>query len=237
MPDRSSCEPLFLTPFTAPRPPANPLIFVVDDDEAIRDSLAMLLETAGYQVSTYASAPEFLNHANQEAVGCVLVDIRMPEMNGLDLLKEMRQKASPLPVIMITGHGDVALAVAALKGGAVDFLEKPFDPERLLESVGEAVAQRNFTHRQQIEVREILARMSLLTPREREVLDLVAAGLANKVVANRLNISSRTVEIHRARVMEKMAARHVSDLVRMSLRVASSGLPIPSASGENEGAG
>lgn len=202
----------------APDTGFEPTIFVVDDDEAIRDSLNLLIETAGYAVQTFPAAEPFLASYNPEIPGCLLVDVRMPGMSGLDLLRELRRRDSALPVVVITGHGDVSMAVTALKAGAHDFIEKPFNAAALMDSLREALNRQDRERRDRLELRDLLERIELLTPREREVMDLVVAGHPNKVIAIRLNISSRTVEIHRARVMEKMRARNLSELVRMVLR-------------------
>jgi two-component system response regulator FixJ len=194
-----------------------PVVFVVDDDAAVRDSLVMLLRVAGYQVEAFGSAVRFLSDAQPKTGDCLIADIRMPEMDGLTLQQELLRRGSKLPVIIVTGHGDVPLAVQAMKSGAVDFLEKPFAREALLAAVkrglegaaGLAVPDKS---RQEIE-----SRVALLTDREREVYERVVAGKQSKEIAFELGASPRTIEIHRARVMQKMQARTVQDLVRMAL--------------------
>ena len=194
------------------------LVHVVDDDPGVRDSLAFLLQSAGLAVRTYDSAAAFLAVAPGLASGCVLTDIRMPgEMDGLALQRHLAALGGSLAVVVMTGHGDVPIAVEALKAGARDFLEKPFDEERLLAVVREALAA---SQRAQEEVQAsagIAARLATLTPREREVLQKLVAGLPNKTIAYDLGTSPRTVEVQRARVMEKMGARSLAELVRMVL--------------------
>lgn len=196
-----------------------PVVHVVDDDGAIRDALVLLLEAAGHAARAHADAASFLAALEPNQPGCVVADVRMPGMSGLDLMRHLTQSRVELPVIIITGHADVAMAVEALKAGAADFIEKPFDEDVLLSAVARALdrGERAFRERRQLD--EIVARAATLTPREREVMDLVVLGMPNKAVAVELEISSRTVEIHRARVMEKMGAASLSDLVRMALRL------------------
>lgn len=194
-----------------------PTIYIVDDDQAVRDGLTALLSVNGFTLQTFDSAERFLAAIDPSATGCAILDIRMPGMNGLDLQGELKRRGIALPVIIITGHGEVPLAVAALKAGAVDFLEKPFDSDALLASIGDGL-RRNASTRPSPFDREIIAdRLAQLTPREREVMDLVVAGHPNKVVANRLGIAVRTVEIHRAKVMDKSQARNLSELIRMAM--------------------
>lgn len=196
-------------------------VFIVDDDPAVRAGLAALLTVKGYAVASFESAEAFLAAGRESGVGCLLADVRMPGMSGLDLQRELRKRGSGLSVVVITGHGDVPLAVAALKAGAVDFLEKPFDREALLAAVEEGLARsaaRAATGAAgSLDHAAALARIADLTPREREVMDLVVQGLPNKVVADRLQVAMRTVEVHRARVMEKTGARNLSGLVRIAI--------------------
>ena len=194
-------------------------VFIVDDDEAVRAGLGALLTARGFDVRSFESAETFLSAPPAKANACLLLDVRMPGMSGLELQRELKGRGIALPIIMITGHGDVPMAVAALKGGAVDFLEKPFDADVLLAAIDEAF-RRVSTPAGRLPAGEVLAQnVAQLTPREREVMDLVVAGLANKAIATRLRIALRTVEIHRSRVMEKMGARHLSELVRMAIRL------------------
>lgn len=197
-------------------PEPRPTVHVVDDDAAVREALALLLDTAGMHAIAHASAREFLASANLAGPGCAVVDVRMPGMSGLELQEELNRRGAGLPVVLITGHGEIRMAVAALKAGAVDFLEKPFDEDLLLAAVREAVGRAG-RQTSGSAADTLRARRDQLTPREREVMELVVAGHPNKVVGTRLGISARTVEIHRARVMEKMGARTLSELVRMAL--------------------
>jgi two-component system, LuxR family, response regulator FixJ len=192
-------------------------VHVVDDDEAVRHSLAFLLETAGIEVQTYDSAVAFLKVAPEVRVGCVITDVKMPDMSRIDLLRRLKELKIEAPVIVITGHGDVPLAVEAMKIGAADFLEKPFDDEALLASVRSALDSQDRNRQRQAERAEIAARLAALSNRERDVLDGLVAGQANKQIAFDLGISPRTVEIYRANLMTKMAAASLSDLVRMAL--------------------
>jgi len=189
---------------------------VVDDDADVRDSLRALLESHEYAVETYDSAKSFLRSLNP-AGNCAIVDIRMPEMDGLELQSEMARTGIDLPVIVITGHGDVPLAVRAMKAGAADFVEKPFSDDVLLDSIRRAL---RIGHQARVRRAEVAAARSLiaaLTPRERNVLDRLIAGRSNKATASELGISPRTIEIHRAHIMDKMNARSLSDLVRIAL--------------------
>jgi two-component system, LuxR family, response regulator FixJ len=206
-----------------------PLVHVVDDDASLRDSLALLLESAGFRVRTYDSATSFLAAAQDRGVSCVLTDVQMPELNGLELQRRMSALGIGLPVIVMTGHGDVPIAVQALKAGATDFLEKPFEDEQLLSAVKGAIAASKQSRDEAAAVADIAARLVTLTPREREVLERLVAGLPNKTIAYDLGSSPRTVEVHRARVMEKMGARSLAELVRMTIAVERSGSEKPTA--------
>lgn len=191
-------------------------VHIVDDDEAIRDSLSLLLGGAGFSVATYPSAEAFLTMAAQGA-GCLVIDVRMPGMGGLELQQELVHRGRRIPVIVITGHADVPLAVQAMKAGAVDFVEKPFEEATIVGAIRRAFDLGLETARAEAAGAEIGQRLQSLTAREREVLDALVAGKPNKIIAYDLSISPRTVEIHRARVMDKMQARTLSDLVRMAL--------------------
>jgi two-component system response regulator FixJ len=196
-----------------------PTVFVVDDDDAVRDSLTILLESAGYRAEPYGSGRALLEAVGPQARGCIIADVRMPGMDGLELQQALAQRGVGLPVIIMTGHGDVPIAVRAMKAGAVDFVEKPFAEDAMLSAVAAAM-QREQQASRGSGVRldaAALERLSQLTPRERDVLEALVSGHPNKVIAHRLQISPRTVEIHRARIMEKMAARSLSHLVRVSL--------------------
>jgi two-component system, LuxR family, response regulator FixJ len=195
------------------------LVHIIDDDDALRESLAFLLRTAGIEGKTYASAKTLLEALPDLSLSCIITDVRMPDMSGIDLLRRLKELRIVVPVIVITGHGDVALAVEAMKIGAVDFLEKPFDDEVLLASVEAALRQRGGQAKRDSERAEIDNRLAALSPRERDVLGGLVAGRANKQIAFDLGISPRTVEIYRANLMNKMQAGSLSDLVRMALVV------------------
>jgi len=196
-----------------------PSVFVVDDDAAVRDSLRMLLKSVGLPVEVFESGQEFLDADRDDRPGCLVLDIRMPGMSGLELQVKLNERHSILPIIFITGHGDVPMAVEAMQAGAVDFIQKPFRDQDLLDRINQALDKDAGSRRMLAERNMIRKRLESLTPREREVLDLVVAGKANKVIAGDLNLSQRTVEIHRARVMEKMEAHSLAHLVRMVLAV------------------
>jgi two-component system, LuxR family, response regulator FixJ len=197
--------------------PADGVIYIVDDDDAVRDSLSVLLEANGYTVRAFASAPEFLVAAPTLRPGVLIADIRMPEMDGLELQQRLIERSLAFPLIVITGHGDVPLAVRAMKAGALDFIEKPFGAETIFNSAAAALAR--VAERDEPDPIGVTAasRLAELTPREREVLEGLLAGFPNKTIAYDLAISPRTVEIHRARVMAKMGARSLSELVRLGL--------------------
>jgi two-component system response regulator FixJ len=193
------------------------VVHVIDDDEAVRQSLAFLLGTVGMEVRTHDSAVAFLKVAPTLKAGCVITDVRMPGLSGVELLRRLRELKLGIPVIVITGHGDVPLAVEAMKIGAVDFLEKPFDDEVLLASVRSALNRLDQDLKRQSERSDIEGRLATLSNRERDVLQGLVAGLANKQIAYDLGISPRTIEIYRANLMSKMQAGSLSDLVRMAL--------------------
>jgi two-component system response regulator FixJ len=192
-------------------------VHVIDDDDALRESLAFLLRTARIDVESYTSAAAFLEALPSLQPSCVITDVRMPGMSGIDLLRRLRELKIDVPVIVITGHGDVPLAVEAMKTGAVDFLEKPFDDEVLLASVRSALKRQDGETRRNTERAEIEGKLAALSNRERDVLGGLVAGRANKQIAFDLGISPRTVEIYRANLMNKMEAGSLSDLVRMAL--------------------
>ena len=197
--------------------PDSIVVHVIDDDEAVRDSLQFLLASAKLRVATYDSATAFLAALPQIKGGCVVTDVRMPQMTGIELLRRLKTTGVELPVIVMTGHGDISLAVEAMKEGAADFLEKPYDDETLLKAVRIALDRYTRDAKREAEKAQIRERLGLLSQREREVLEGLIAGNANKVIAADLKISPRTVEIYRAHVMTKMSANSLSDLVRMSL--------------------
>ena len=192
-------------------------VFVVDDDRAVRESLALLVQSVGLEVETFAGAGEFLDAYRPDRRGCLITDIRMPGMSGLELQERLTADGYHIPVIVLTGFGDVPAAVRALKGGAVDFVEKPFNPQALLDLVQQAIVRDTDLREQAAREADVAERMALLTPREQEVMALVVAGKANKVVAIDLAISERTVELHRGRIMKKMQARSLAELMRIVL--------------------
>jgi len=192
-------------------------IYVVDDDDGMRRALNTLLSTIGYNIAVFADPSEFLAQFDPGAPGCLVLDIRMPGMSGLELQQRLNRMGSMLPVIFITGHGDVPMAVQAMKEGALEFIQKPFRDQDLLDRINHAL-QQDAENRSTVARRaEVLRRLETLTPRERQVMDLVVEGAANKVIAIDLGLSERTVEIHRAKVMEKMGARSVAHLVRLHM--------------------
>jgi FixJ family two-component response regulator len=199
------------------RRPTPPTVFVVDDDEGVRDSLRFLLKSVGLATKTLASAGEFLAGYDIHQPGCLVLDVRMPAMSGLELQQQLNVRGAMIPVIFITGHGDIPMAVEAMQHGAFDFLQKPFRDQDLIDRLQKALA-KDAENRAELKQREqIRSRFESLTPREREVLALMVRGLPNKIMAAELGVSQRTVEIHRARVMEKTAAGSLAHLVRMHL--------------------
>lgn len=195
-------------------------IFLIDDDQAVRDSLSFLLETTGFAVKSYPSAGAFLSAGLPDGAGCVITDVRLPGIDGLELQCRLAQAGCTLPVIVITGHSDVPMAVQALKNGAMDFLEKPFDGDALLETVRRAVEASRAASEHEASVHAARERLARLTAREREVLDALVSGQANKEIARVLGVSPRTVEVHRARVMEKLDANSLAELVHLTLAAA-----------------
>ena len=199
------------------------VVHVVDDDDAVRRSLALLLVSFGYGTETYASAEAFLAAVGRARAGCVIVDIRMPGMGGLELQEELHRRGCTMPVIVVTGHGDVGLAVRAMKAGAIDFVEKPYSDDELMRAVSFAFVRFEDARQHQAQIAAAEARIGALTPREKDVLKLLVAGRPNKVIAHELGISPRTVEIHRANVMEKLDCRSLAEAVRLSLAANFSG--------------
>lgn len=195
--------------------PVNPVVHIVDDDEAVRQSLAFMLGSVGLPIRLYESAKEFLEALDPSLCGCLVTDVRMPEMTGIELLSRIKDRMPLLPAIVITGHGDIALAVEAMKAGAVDFIEKPFEEEVLLKAVEAALDKAGGESDGQLP--EVLSRLATLSERERQVLEGLVAGQANKVIAAAHGISPRTVEVYRANVMTKMQAKSLPELVRMAV--------------------
>jgi two-component system, LuxR family, response regulator FixJ len=194
---------------------ANPIVHIVDDDEAVRQSLAFMLSSAGLAVRLYESAKAFLDGLDATQCGCLITDVRMPEITGIELLHRLKERAPGLPAIVITGHGDVPLAVEAMKAGAIDFIEKPFDEEAILNAVKTALAKTG--EEPDGDLAEVSARLQTLSERERQVLEGLVAGQPNKVIAAAHGISPRTVEVYRANVMAKMQAKSLSELIRMAI--------------------
>jgi len=192
-------------------------VFLVDDNQAVRETLCLILETAGMKVESYPSARAFLQSYQPEQPGCLVLDVRMPEMTGLELQEKLRDQQIAIPIIFITGHGNIPMSVQAIKAGAIDFLEKPFRKQVLLERVNEALAYDAQLRRNHAEKIEIMERFERLTPREQQVMELVVTGYSNKEIAKSLQVSHRTVDIHRAHVMDKMAAGSLADLVAMAV--------------------
>jgi two-component system response regulator FixJ len=195
------------------------IVHVVDDDAPLRTALSLLLDSTGHTVRSHASGEALLETIDPDSAGCIVADVRMPGMSGLDLQRALNERGIDVPLIIITGHGDVPMAVQALKGGAADFLQKPFDETVFLSSVDAALGRAGASRDERITVRALRARAELLTPREREVMHQVVEGLGNQAIAEALGISVRTVEAHRAAVMLKMQANRISDLVRMALQL------------------
>jgi len=200
-----------------------PTVCIVDDDKAVRDSLQWLVESVGLKAKTYESAQRFLEEVGQEDCGCAVVDIRLPGMSGLDLQDRLNERGLEIPTLIITGHADVPVAVRAMKAGAVDFIEKPFSNQMLLDRIRDALEQDDVHRAEAAEVEEVEKRLARLTPREYEVMQLVVQGRLNKQIAGDLGLSHKTIEVHRAHVMEKMEAETLAELVRMAVAVENAG--------------
>jgi len=198
--------------------PHESTVYVIDDDPAMRDSLEFLLDSAGFKVTLFETATNFLERLPELPFGCVVSDVRMPGIDGMDLLRQLKSNRTSLPVIIMTGHGDIPLAVEAIKLGALDFLEKPFEDERLVGAIRGALKRGADAARSDSEASDLAARIASLSPRERQVMDGLVAGLSNKLIARDYDISPRTIEVYRANVMTKMQARSLSELVRLALR-------------------
>jgi two-component system response regulator FixJ len=193
-------------------------VYVIDDDEAMRDSLNFLLDSAGLEVTLFENAQQFLDALPRLDFGCVVSDVRMPGIDGIELLKRMKAGQSKFPILIMTGHGDVPLAVEAMKLGAVDFLEKPFEDDRLTSMIEAAIRQAKPTVKDDAVTQDIAARIATLSPRERQIMEGLIAGLSNKLIARDYDISPRTIEVYRANVMTKMQANSLSELVRLAMR-------------------
>lgn len=194
----------------------NATVFIVDDDEAMRDSLGLLMKSVGFDYEAYSNAQEFLDKYEAGRSGCLLLDVRMPGISGLELQTKLKAMSRHLPILFITGHGDVQMAVEAMKMGAVDFFQKPFRDQKLLDRIGQILEQEEYEQQKRLEYQQVSSRLDTLTAREREIMDLVADGVGNKVIAGNLNISQRTVELHRAHIMQKMQANSLAQLVQMA---------------------
>jgi FixJ family two-component response regulator len=199
----------------------DPIVFVIDDDRMIREGLQSLIKSVGLRVETFASAQDFLGAKRPDALACLVLDVRMPGLSGLDLQLKLRDGGIPIPIIFITGHGDIPMSVRAMKEGAHEFLTKPVRGQDLLDAVHKAIASDRSLRQERQESKEIRERFDSLTPREKEVLDLVVAGLLNKQIADQLGMSELTVKTHRAHVMEKTQAESLAHLVRMSEKLKS----------------
>jgi FixJ family two-component response regulator len=193
-----------------------PIVFVVDDEPAVGVSIKRLLQTVGLEARHFTSASEFLRAKRPDTPGCIVLDVRLPDLSGLDLQQELAKANVDLPVIFVTGHADIPMTVRAMKAGAVEFLTKPFRDQELLEAVQRAISRHRQTRDQRASMRVLQSRYELLTPREREVYPLVASGLLNKQVAAELNASEKTIKVHRGQLMQKMEAHSLSDLIRMA---------------------
>jgi two-component system response regulator FixJ len=198
--------------------PVEGLVYVIDDDPAMRDSLDFLLDAAGLKARLFESAVSFLEALPELGPGCIVSDVRMPNLDGLELLKRLRETNKALPIIIMTGHGDIPLAVEAMKLGAIDFIEKPFEDDRLIGTITAALSGAAQRHKGDAVTADIASRIASLSPRERQVLDGLVAGLSNKLIARDYDISPRTIEVYRANVMTKMQASSISELVRFAIR-------------------
>jgi len=194
----------------------NPVVFIVDDDSSVRRSLERLIQSVGLSAKSFASAAQFLQSGHGQETGCLILDVRMPEISGLELQDKLAVAGVQLPIVFVSGHGTVPMSVRAMKAGALDFLQKPFDEQDLLDAVYRAIDRCRQQQAQREELKELEARIRTLTPKEHEVFALVITGLPNKNIADRLNTAEKTVKVHRASIMKKMCAQSVADLVRMA---------------------
>lgn len=199
--------------------PTDPIVFVVDDDPSVREALSSLIRSVGLRVETFASAQDFLHHQRPEAAACLVLDVRMPGMSGLDLQRELANAGERIPIIFITGHGDIPMTVFAMKAGAVEFLPKPFRDEDLLDAIRQALKRDQVARRERAELTGIQEKYNTLTSREREVMALIVRGMLNKQIAAELGITEMTIKVHRHNIMQKMEAKSLPELVRMVERL------------------
>ena len=205
-----------MTDHQSPITEVKPTVFIIDDDASIRKSLSRLLRSAGHTTETFASAEEFLGREHFNGIGCLLLDVKMPGLSGMDLQEELGQADCSMPIIFITGHGNIPMGVQAMKRGAVDFLTKPFDDEELLQAVKKAIEKDREAKTERAEVHDLRRRIELLTPREKEILRYVITGMLNKQIALKFGIAEKTIKVHRSRIMEKLRVDSVADLVRLA---------------------
>ena len=196
--------------------PVVPTVFVVDDDTSVRTALRRLIQSLGFQVKTFDSAQSFLKHGPHDEPACLVLDVRMPGMSGIELQQQLAGAELGMPIIFITGHGSIPLSVQAMKAGALDFIEKPFEDQKLIDAINLAIKKNKKFRTQQAEIKDLQRRVDSLTPREHEVFSLVVSGMLNKQIAYDLGLSEKTVKVHRARAMDKMKAKSLADLVRMA---------------------
>ncbi|MGD9333551.1 MAG: response regulator transcription factor [Desulfobacterales bacterium] len=199
--------------------PGEATVFVVDDDASIRTALKRLIKSLGFKVKTFDSAQAFLKNGPHDGPACLVLDVRMPEMSGIELQEQLTNTGLGMPIIFITGHGNIPMSVNAMKAGAVDFIEKPFEDQKLIDAINTAIKKNKKFRTEQAEIKDLQQRVDSLTPREHEVFILVVSGMLNKQIAFDLGMSEKTVKVHRARVMDKMKAKSLADLVRMAERV------------------
>jgi FixJ family two-component response regulator len=196
--------------------PVVPTVFVVDDDTSVRTALKRLIQSVGFQVETFDSAQAFLEHGSHDGPACLILDVRMPEMSGIELQQQLTRVGLGMPIVFITGHGNIPMSVKAMKAGALDFIEKPFEDQKLIDAINLAIKKNKKFRTEQAEINDLQRRVDSLTPREHEVFILVVSGMLNKQIAFDLGMSEKTVKVHRARVMDKMKAKSLADLVRMA---------------------